>query len=240
MKRNFIKARRQRMPAGTRRRFGPYHMRCRPHFHATLPERTIHQADFKLQRRARLNILGAHEKDAAGTDIRGSQQPRGTPGLPGNSPDAQVQAELRPRIRSPLFHRAHRMGRNTRNALGLGPRHPVGRIHDRIRGNHRQFWNQGWSAALGTGPVHTLRWSNSAHRSPLVFTQLALLANTILRGNCSVNSRSGAIVLRHNAKHGSEFDFVPSIQIESFPVNDSNLIWQWPLEVGTQSQCESC
>ena len=43
-----------------------------------------------------------------------------------------------------------------------------------------QFFNGSGIAAAGIGSVHELWMTSSAHRSPLFFTLLALLADTIL------------------------------------------------------------
>jgi len=63
----------EHVPTGTHRGIGANDMRLRQHFHGTSAEGPVHQTNFQLHRRARLNQLRAKEKDSAGTDIRRAQ-----------------------------------------------------------------------------------------------------------------------------------------------------------------------
>ena len=68
-----------------------------------------------------------------------------------------------------------------------------------------QSFNGSGLAAAGVGSVHEFWMSSSAHRSPLFFTLLALLADTILYANSYVNSRSAQIVLLITSREGFAF-----------------------------------
>ena len=89
MKRDFIETRGQGMPAGPRRRFGSYHARFRRHFYRAAAQRTIYQANFKLNCGTRLDILRTKKKDPAGADIGSPQRPGLLPPLTGNASNSQ-------------------------------------------------------------------------------------------------------------------------------------------------------
>ena len=123
----------QRVPSGARGGFRAHDMRLGPHSHGAPAKWPVHEADFDLDRRPRLNPLGAEKEDSAGADIGRSQRLPHVLPLAGDAVHAQRQAELGACVGAPFFRRAHGMGRNARDALGLGSRGPRRRIDHRGR-----------------------------------------------------------------------------------------------------------
>ncbi len=185
-----IEACRQGVPTVSRGRFRSHDVRFGFHPHGAPAKRPVHQVNFYFYRSSRINPPRAKEKDTARTDIRRAQGHIVVLTLPRNAHQAQRQAEFSASIGTPLLDRAYGMCRNARNALGLGPRCPRWRVRNRCRRLRGQFFNGCGFTAAGFGSVHNSRITSSAHRSPWLLTLLALLADTILRANSSVNSRS--------------------------------------------------
>jgi hypothetical protein len=74
LKCDVVKSYREHVPTGTLSGIGADDMRFRQHFHGTASERPIHQTNFDLHRRARLNMARAKKKHSAGADIRGAER----------------------------------------------------------------------------------------------------------------------------------------------------------------------